>query len=575
MNAHPKAPKQVELTGFKRWRFSLLLGVLGVLLAAIALRVGQLHTFEQPFLSKEGDKRMVRVKNIPAMRGMITDRNGKPLAVSTPVYNLYVRPQMLEQTSLSKVAKLIGVKASKLNRKVAKARKKKTAFMYLKRQISPAKAEKIKALKIKGLFLEDDFRRFYPAAEVTAHLVGAVNIDDKGQEGLELAYDNYLKKQEGKSKIVQNSLGQTIKQLEVIKTAQPGKNLKLTIDLRLQYLAYRELKAAVKVHKARWGSAVLLDAKKGEVLALVNQPSYNPNNRRTFKPDNMRNRALTNLIEPGSTFKPFTVASALDLGTHEASSTINTAPGYIRIKRKTIRDHRNYGELDLTGVIKKSSNIGVVKIAEKLGAESLWEKLNQLAISMDSLNFPGEAIGTLPYPEELDELRLATLSYGYGLSLTPLKLAESYTSFSNKGCRSKPSLILSQSAKEPCHQVMQPATAKTLLGMLETVTADDGTASRVQLPHYRVGGKTGTAHKLGKRGYEDASYRALFAGIAPISQPDLILVVVIDDPKGREYYGGEVAAPVFARIMEQALRLRQVAPDKSLPKESLLTEARL
>lgn len=570
MNASPKAVKNTELTGFKLWRFVFLLAVLGVLCAVIILRIAQLHIVEQPFLSKQGEKRMVRVKNIPAMRGMITDRHGKPLAVSTPVYNLYVRPNMLESASLAPVANILAMNKARLNKKVAKARKRKTQFVYLKRQISPVKAQKIKALKIKGVFLEDDFRRFYPAAEVTAHLVGAVNIDDKGQEGLELAYDNYLQKQEGKSKIVQDSLGRTVKQLEVIKHAKPGKNLKLTIDLRLQYLAYRELKAAVKVHRARWGSAVLLDAKKGEVLALVNQPSYNPNNRRTFKPDNMRNRALTNLIEPGSTFKPFTVATALDSGDFVTSSVINTAPGYIRIKRKTIRDHRDYGKLDLTGVIKKSSNVGVVKISQKLGAQTLWEKLNQLAIGVDSLSFPGEAIGRLPYPEELDDLRLATLSYGYGLSLTPLKLAESYTSFSNNGCRFKPSLILNQQRKEPCHQVMKPQTAKHLLEMLETVTADDGTASRVRLEHYRVGGKTGTAHKLGKNGYKNSSYRALFAGIAPISQPDLILVVVIDDPKGREYYGGEVAAPVFARIMEQALRLRQVAPDKSLPSNSML-----
>lgn len=571
MNARPKKRTQPVLNGFKSWRFSLLLVVLGCLLLAIVLRIGQLHILQQPFLFKEGEKRMVRVQNIPAMRGMISDRNGKPLAVSTPVYNLYVRPPVLETVSLYPLAKILGMKLQKLNKKIAKARQKKLQFMYIKRQISPVKAVKIRALKIKGVFLEDDFRRFYPAAEVTAHLVGAVNIDDKGQEGLELAYDQYLAKQEGKSKIVQDSLGRTVKQLQVIKEAQAGQDLRLTIDLRLQYLAYRELKAAVRVHRARWGSVVLLDAKNGDILALANQPSYNPNNRRTFKPDRMRNRAVTNLIEPGSAFKPFTVATALESGRYVSGSLINTSPGYIRIKRKTIRDHRDYGQLSLTGVIKKSSNVGVVKIAQKVGAEALWQTLNKLGVNLDSLSFPGEAVGVLPYPEELDALRLATVSYGYGVSLTPLKLAESYTSFSNQGCRLKPHLIMTSNAKRSCHRVMQARTAHSLLGMLETVTANDGTASRVQLKNYRVGGKTGTAHKLGKQGYQDASYRALFAGIAPISQPDLILVVVIDDPKGREYYGGEVAAPVFARIMQQALHLRQVAPDKG----DLLQEARL
>lgn len=571
MNARPKKRTQPVLNGFKSWRFGLLLVVLGCLLLAIVLRIGQLHILQQPFLFKEGEKRMVRVQNIPAMRGMISDRNGKPLAVSTPVYNLYVRPPVLETVSLYPLAKILGMKLQKLNKKIAKARQQKLQFMYIKRQISPIKAAKIRALKIKGVFLEDDFRRFYPAAEVTAHLVGAVNIDDKGQEGLELAYDQYLAKQEGKSKIVQDSLGRTVKQLQVIKEAQAGQDLRLTIDLRLQYLAYRELKAAVRVHRARWGSVVLLDAKNGDILALANQPSYNPNNRRTFKPDRMRNRAVTNLIEPGSAFKPFTVATALESGRYVNGSLINTSPGYIRIKRKTIRDHRDYGQLSLTGVIKKSSNVGVVKIAQKVGAEALWQTLNKLGVNLDSLSFPGEAVGVLPYPEELDALRLATVSYGYGVSLTPLKLAESYTSFSNRGCRLKPHLIMTSNAKQPCHRVMQARTAHSLLGMLETVTANDGTASRVQLKNYRVGGKTGTAHKLGKQGYQDASYRALFAGIAPISQPDLILVVVIDDPKGREYYGGEVAAPVFARIMQQALHLRQIAPDKG----DLLQEASL
>ncbi|MDF1763118.1 MAG: penicillin-binding protein 2, partial [Oleibacter sp.] len=416
--------------------------------------------------------------------------------------------------------------------------------------------------RIAGVYGEDDFRRFYPAAEVAAQTVGITNIDGHGQEGLELAFDEYLLGKDGSRKVVKDLFGNVIKQLGVDAVAQPGNDLTLTLDLRLQYIAYRELKAVVQSHNAKSGSAVVLDAKTGEILALVSQPSYNPNNRATLKPEHMRNRAVADLVEPGSTIKPFTVSAALESGQFKMSSVVNTSPGYVRIKNKTIRDHINYGNLDLTGIITKSSNVGVSFLANEIGADAIWQFFNNAGIGEPGmLGFPGEAVSSMPYPEQMDSLRLATVSYGYGLVVSPLQLAEAYTSFVD-GCRKPVLLLLEQKLKQPCIPVMSAETAHNMLNMLETVTGAQGTGKRAAVEGYRVGGKTGTAHKVGSNGYEDSAYTALFAGLAPISDPELILVVVIDEPQGREYYGGEVAAPVFSRIMEQALRLRQVIPDK-------------
>jgi cell division protein FtsI (penicillin-binding protein 3) len=389
------------------------------------------------------------------------------------------------------------------------------------------------------------------------------NIDGKGQEGLELAYDDWLQGSPGQQRVVKDLLGNVIKQLNVSAVAKPGNELKLTLDLRLQYLAYRELKAVVQTHKANWGSAVLLDARSGDILALVNRPSYNPNNRATLDTKAMRNRALTDMIEPGSTMKAFTVAAALKDGKYTANSMVNTSPGYMRIKRKTIRDHTNYGSINVTKIITKSSNVGVAKLAHVIGAEKLWSMLHSAKLGQaTALGFPGEAVGKLPYPQSLDKLGLTTLSFGYGLAVTPLQLAQAYTAFANKGCVQEARLIMTN-IKTPCDQIMSPAVAKDISEMLETVTQKGGTGTRARVEGYRVGGKTGTSHKVGKGGYQDSEYTAVFAGIAPISDPRFVLVVVIDQPQGQEYYGGEVAAPAFARIMEEALRTLQIAPDQS------------
>ncbi|AHK16540.1 MAG: penicillin-binding protein 2 [Thalassolituus sp.] len=554
-----------------RWRFTLVLAVFALLLAVVLGRLVILHTVDQPFLFEQGEKRTVREEVQPASRGMITDRFGTPLAVSTPVVTLWLNPQQVNIQQLPAIAKDLDIPAHTLVKSVERAASQGRSFIYLKRQVEPDVAEKVLARRVAGVYGDEDFRRFYPAAEITAHTVGIVNIDGKGQEGLELAFDDYLRGHDGERKVVKDLYGNVIKQLEVNGVAENGPDMALTIDLRLQYLAYRELKAAVQQHRAKSGSAVIVDAHTGEVLALVSQPSYNPNNRATLKPEDMRNRAIADLIEPGSTMKPFTVAAALNSGRFFPSTQIDTSPGYVRVKNKTIRDHRDYGVLDITGIITKSSNVGVTYLAHKLGAEVIWDFFTKAGIGQPGvLGFPGEAVGVLPYPEQLDSLRLATASFGYGLAVSPLQLAQSYTAFAG-GCRQSVRLIMRDEDKPACEPVMSAKVSRQILDMLETVTSDKGTGSRARVEGYRVGGKTGTAHKVGRGGYEDSAYTAVFAGIAPISDPDLVLVVVIDEPQGQEYYGGEVAAPVFSRIMGQALRLRQVAPD--IPSKNTLQMA--
>ena len=552
------ANKEVVAYNIPVWRFALVLSVFVSLLLLVAGRMGYLHLVQQSFLVAQGEQRMVREESIAAVRGDIKDRNGEALAVSSPVMSLWLNPKLFNSENTQKLATSLGMSNAKLARRLK--RNKNQGFMYVKRHLPPELAEKILSYKFPGLFSETEYRRFYPASAVTAHVVGMTNIDGKGQEGLELAYDEWLQGAPGQQRVVKDLLGNVIKQLNVSAIAKPGNELKLTLDLRLQYLAYRELKAVVQAHKANWGSAVLLDARNGDILALVNRPS---NNRSTLDPKTMRNRALTDMVEPGSTMKAFTVAAALKNKKYNANSVIDTSPGYMRIKHKTIRDHRNYGEMSLTKVITKSSNIGVAKLAHEMGAENLWTMLHDAKLGQaTALGFPGEAVGKLPYPQKLDKLGLATLSFGYGLAVTPLQLAQAYTAFANKGCVQEARLIMTN-AQVPCDQIMSQSVAKNMTEMLETVTQKGGTGTRAKVEGYRVGGKTGTSHKVGKEGYQDSEYTAIFAGIAPISDPRFVLVVVIDRPQGQEYYGGEVAAPVFGRIMEEALRTLQIAPDQS------------
>ena len=563
MNATPiQSDSEPALHGIAKWRFVIVMLVIALIALGVTVRLTWLHTVEQPFLYSEGQKRTVRVKSEPARRGVITDRFGQPLAVSTSVVDIGIHPNQIDPSVLPDLASALGRNANDLIRTVAEARLKKKSFIYLARQVQPDVADRVAALEVEGIQLNENFRRYYPAGEVTAHLVGLVDIDHNGQEGIELAYDSYLQGQEGKRTVVQDRKENVVKLVGVSSVAKPGKDIALTIDLRLQYLTYRELKAAVEQHSAFSGSAVLLDAHTGEVLAMASQPSYNPNNRALLKAENMRNRAVADVIEPGSTMKPFTVAAALESGRYKPESMVDTDPGFMKVKHKTIRDHRNYGQLDVTGVITKSSNVGVTLLSADLGADTMWQFFTKAGLGQPSgLGFPGETVGQLPYPDQLDPLRLATVSYGYGLATSPLQLAQAYTSFTQNGCRMSVSIVMDSYSPEDCQPVMKPQVAKQMLNILETVTSSKGTGRRARVDGYRVGGKTGTAHRIGRYGYEEAKYTAVFAGVAPISNPEVVLVVVIDDPKGREYYGGEVAAPVFSRIVSQALRLRQVPPD--------------
>jgi cell division protein FtsI (penicillin-binding protein 3) len=544
----------------------LVISVIAVLLSGLAYRLVYLQVSEQDFLRGQGDLRMIRTEVDPAYRGMISDRNGEPLAVSTPVESIWINPKYfpdLTSAQLSELAILLGMREAALEKKLKRVKGKQ--FVYLKRQLPPEQAQKVLALSIKGLYSQREYKRFYPAGEVAAHLIGFTNLDDQGQEGIELAFNDWLKGTPGKRKVIKDLKGRVVRHIKQVSDASNGKDIQLSIDLRLQYLAYKALKEAVVRHSAESASAVVMDVHTGEVLAMVNQPSYNPNDRSNLKVSSLRNRAVTDSFEPGSTIKPFTIATALKSGRYAASTKINTSPGYLRVGRKTIRDHANYGKLSLSGIVKKSSNVGTTKLAQNLGSDLIWATLFKAGFGQaPGTGFPGEANGLLPMQRNFRPIELATLSYGYGLASTPLQLAGAYTSFGNNGLRPEISLLaLSEKAKEQIRQerVMPERVASQVLLMLESVTQKGGTAKRAAVPFYRVGGKTGTVHKVGRDGYQDDSYIAYFAGLAPISNPKYSVVVTVNGPKGDQYYGGEVAAPVFSDIVSAAMRLNNVAPD--------------
>ncbi|WP_370280890.1 peptidoglycan D,D-transpeptidase FtsI family protein [Pontibacterium sp.] len=545
----------------KGWRLALVLGMLAAITFGIGFKLISLYVEEQEFLQNQGDARSLRVIQVPAHRGIITDRNGDPIAVSAPVATVWVDPKMadLNHVSLAKLAQELGTSRTALVKKISAKRGKR--FMYLKRQVEPVVADRIRALKVPGIHVERDYKRFYPAGEVASHLVGFTNRDGKGQEGLELSYEKALRAEPGKQLVLKDLLGRTVKHIRSESAAQHGQSLQLTIDMRLQYLAYRELKAAVTAHKADAASLVMLDAKTGEVLAMANYPSYNPNNPADRVSSTIRNRAVTDLFEPGSTMKPMTVAAALMSGKYGMRSVVDTTPGYMRVKGKTIRDHRNYGELDITGIITKSSNVGSAKLALSLEPGTLHHLLQNVGLgTATGIGFPGERSGRLPYLAESQILQRATMSYGYGLSVTPLQLAQAYLPLANDGILSPVSLLHTEKPLPPV-RVMPAQVARSVRGMMETVISIKGTGKQASIPGYRVAGKTGTVHKVGSGGYIEDQYISVFAGIAPASDPKVITVVMVDNPRNQEYYGGEVAAPIFSRAVGGTLRLLNVPPD--------------
>ena len=566
MNAQPRK-QEPQPQGITRWRFALVLGVFAVLLLAVLVRLVMLHTVEQPFLFEQGEKRTVRTEVQPAMRGMITDRFGKPLAVSTPVVNLWLNPQQVNVQQLPVIAADLGMNVRELVRRTERAAASGRSFLYLRRQVEPALAQQVLDRRVAGVYGEDDFRRFYPAAEVTAHTLGIVNIDGRGQEGLELAYDAYLQGKPGSRQVVKDLYGNVIKQLQVREVAQPGGDLQLTIDLRLQYLAYRELKAAVNQHKASSGSAVLLDARSGDVLALVSQPSYNPNNRAALRPEHMRNRAVADLIEPGSTIKPFTVAAALMSGRYSPGTEVNTAPGFMRIRNKTIRDHRNLGMINMGTLLQKSSNVASTKIALSLPPDAITNMQKQFGFGKKTpLQFPGEGSGLVVTPKEKETSRRATVSYGYGLQVTLAQVAQAYSALAAGGVM-HPLTLIKDDKPQPSKRIMAHEQAMSIVQMMESVTEPGGTAKGAAIDGYRVAGKTGTSRRINpKGGYYTDQYRNVFAGMAPASNPRLVGVMLIEDPRA-QIYAGLTVAPVFHNVMKEALRLYNVPLDKPLKTE--------
>lgn len=543
------------------FRLLVVVGIVFAVAAVMLWRAVDLHVMNKDFLQSQGNARYMRTMPVAAHRGVITDRYGDPLAVSTPVDSVWINPAefMTARTSWNKLTQLLSLKIEKIEHLVLQREKRE--FVYLKRHIRPELGEKVAALNIAGVYLQREYRRYYPAGEVAAHVLGFTNIDDAGQEGLELAYNDWLRGESGRKIVIKDRLGRTIKHVESIEAAQPGKDLTLSIDRRLQYLTYRELKRAVLQYKAKSGSAVILDTQTGEVLAMVNQPSYNPNNRRKLKSSHLRNRAVTDVFEPGSTIKPFTVAAALESGKFKSNSIINTNPGYYRIGKYVVQDVRNYGWIDLSTILSKSSNIGASKLALAISAKNLNDVHSRIGFGFSTgSGFPGEVGGIIKLPSEKQLVERATLSYGYGLSVTPLQLARSYAAIANDGVMPAVSFIrVNEAANET--RVLSIKHAKQIREMLESVVSKKGTGSRAAVSGYRISGKTGTVKKASAGGYSDDRYVATFAGMAPTSNPRLAMVVIINEPRGEVYYGGKIAAPVFSKVMSGALRLMDIAPD--------------
>ncbi|RAU17896.1 penicillin-binding protein 2 [Nitrincola tibetensis] len=545
----------------KGWRLWLVFAIFLVIVVGITGKLLSLYMVDQAFLQNQGDARSVRTMLIPAHRGLITDRNGEPLAVSAPVASIWVDPRFIDiqHRNFRRLSQVLEIPQDELLSRLQSNAERR--FVYLRRQVTPELAESVQVLGVPGVNVDREYRRFYPAGEVTAHIVGFTNVDGEGQEGMELAYEQILSGEHGRKLVMRDRVGRTISHIRSIQDAQPGTDLQLSIDLRLQYMAYRELKAVVEAHNADSGSVVILDVQTGEVLAMVNQPSYNPNDRSRLQPAALRNRAMTDLFEPGSTVKPMSVAAALMTGRYQPDTVVKTSPGTMRVRNATIRDFRNYGDLDLTGIITKSSNVGTVRLVLDMEPDRLPSLLQNMGMGqMTHTGFPGERSGVLPFVSERQVVERATMSYGYGLSVTPLQLAQAYIPFASDGIMRPVSLLKIDENKG--HRIMPEGIGHQVLDMMETVIGPTGTARRAAVTGYRVAGKTGTVHRLGSSGYNRDEYTAVFAGIAPVSDPRLAVVVMVDNPKGREYYGGEVAAPVFSRVTQGAMRLLNIDPDK-------------
>jgi len=554
----PPDPAQFQ----RRFRRRMLVAAVGFVGLGVMLgaRAVNLQFVDQAFFARQGDARQMREVDIVAHRGSILDRRGEPLAVSSPVDSVWANPRELRNSpaEIPRLAKAVGRDPDWLMRAATSQR---GAFMYLRRHMAPADAQAVMQLGIPGVHLQREYRRFYPAGEVTGHVLGFTNIDDAGQEGLELAYDHWLAGENGRKRIRRDRFGNAIEDVESIREPRPGRDLRLSIDLRIQYLAYRELKRAIQAHRAQSGSMVILDVRTGEVLAMVNQPSFNPNDRGQLDPARYRNRATNDIFEPGSSIKPLIVAAALTSGRFNVNSMIETGPGWFTVGAKTIEDKNNLGRIDLSTLLTRSSNVGASKIALALEPDQLWTELRRFGLGeVSATGFPGESAGVLMEPNLWRPIGQATLAYGYGLSVTPLQLAHAYAILGAYG-RVTPVSLLAVDQPPQSRQVMDAAAARAVLEMMEPVATAQGTAPKAAISGYRVSGKTGTARKFTTGGYHADRYLSVFAGVAPVSEPRLAAVVMIDEPSAGVFYAGEVAAPVFSRVVGDALRILGIPPD--------------
>ena len=532
---------------------------LGLCSVSLVGRAAYVQLVNSDFYQRQGEARYLRELPINTSRGMITDRNGEPVAVSTPVASIWVNPQELMRTPdrIPELATALGMPLDDLTSKLSQKADKE--FMYLRRRINPDDAEKVVALKIPGVASQREFRRFYPQGEAMAHVLGFTNIDDRGQEGLELAFDEWLRGKAGAKRVIRNRKGDTVES-DLLRAAEPGKDLTLSIDRRIQFLAFKELRNALIANKAAAGSMVIMDVATGEILAMVNLPTYNPNAVGGTAPDTRRNRAVTDLVEPGSTMKPLTIASALQSGVVTKDTTVDTNPGYMAVGRFTIKDvPRNNGVLNVTGVITRSSNIGAAKIAAKMPDQVFYDHVHSFGYgSSPHSGFPGESAGVFPRPASWSGPSKTTMSYGYGMNVSALQIATAYSALGNGGKLIAPTFVKGQ--RNEGKQIIDEKIAKEVVAMMETVVTQGG-AKQAAVLGYHVAGKTGTARKAGPGGYERGHYNSLFAGVVPASNPRFATVIVINDPQAGTYYGGLVSAPVFHNVMEGALRLMDVPPD--------------